>query len=333
MTKKSLLAALALGAAGALALAGCSSPAPSPSTAPSEDAGSESYRIGISQLAQHPALDAIATGFQKAFTDAGVEAEFDLQNASAEQANATTIANKFKSDKVDLVLAIATISAQTAAQAISDIPIVFAGVTDPVDAGLVESWEAPGSNVTGTSDLNPVEEQLKLIKDVQPDAKSIGIIYSSGEPNSQVQVDMAKAASEKLGLEIKESAIADSRDIAQAAEGLGDIDAIYVPTDNKIVEALESVIQFGESKKVPIYGTEDSQVERGSVASYGINYEKMGELSGRMALDILQKGEKPATMPVQTLTDLTLVINPAAAERMGLTFSEAIIARAERSVE
>ncbi|NNV09665.1 sugar ABC transporter substrate-binding protein, partial [Geobacillus sp. MMMUD3] len=159
----------------------------------------------ISQLVQHPALDAATSGFKKSFEDAGVEVDWDEQNANGEQANATSIAQNFASSDLDLVLAVATPAAQAAAQAITDKPVLFTAVTDPVEAGLVQSNEAPGGNVTGTSDLNPVADQLQLVKDVKPDAKTVGIVYSSGEVNSQVQVDLAKEAAKGMGLEIKEA--------------------------------------------------------------------------------------------------------------------------------
>ena len=168
----------------------------------------DSFSIGVSQLVQHPALDAATEGFKKSFEDAGVDVEWDVQNAQGEQANATSIAQQFASDDLDLVLAVATPAAQAAAQAISDKPVLFTAVTDAEEAGLVDSNDKPGGNVTGTSDLNPVEEQLKLVKDVKPDAKTVGIVYSSGEVNSQVQVDLAKKAAKDLDVKIKEATIA-----------------------------------------------------------------------------------------------------------------------------
>lgn len=331
-TKKSLLTILGLAAAGALALSGCSANSPGGGSTDTP-AGESEYTIGISQFVQHPALDATVAGFKKAFADAGVTATFDEQNSNADSVTATTIASKFAADKVDLVLAVATPSAQAAAQAITDIPILFTAVTEPLDAELVDSWEKPGGNVTGSSDLNPVAEQLALITQVQPDAKSVGIIYSSGEANSQVQVDLAKEAAKDLGLEIKESAIAESRDITQAADSLGDVDAIYVPTDNKITEALQTLIGFGESKQIPIYGAEVNQVQEGAIVTIGIDYEKLGEQTGKMALAILQDGKDPATMPVETLDELILAVNPAAAERMGVTLPEELTSKADVTVK
>jgi len=224
-----------------LLVSACGSPASSEGNA--AEGGTESVNIGISQIVSHPSLDATRDGFKKALADNGyVEGEtvtYDEQNAQGDQATATSIAGKFASDKKDLILAIATPTAQAAVQAIADSPILFTAVTDPVSADLVESMDAPGSNVTGTSDRNPVEEQLALVKELNPDAKSVGIVYSSGEVNSGVQVEWAKEAGKKLGLEIKEAAISNSTEVQQAAESL-DVDAFYVPTDNAVVSALES---------------------------------------------------------------------------------------------
>lgn len=173
---------------GALALASCSSDSSDSSTS-TDAAGGDSYRVGINQLVQHPALDAATTGFKEAFEEAGVDVTFDEQNANGEQGTALTISQQFASDNLDLVLAVATPAAQATAQNITDIPVLFTAVTDAVSAELVDSNEAPGGNVTGTSDIAPIEQQLELLQQLVPDAKSIGIVYASGEVNSQVQVD------------------------------------------------------------------------------------------------------------------------------------------------
>lgn len=328
--RKPLTAWGAAALAGALALSGCASDTPSGDN-------TDMITIGINQLVSHPSLDATADGFKKAFADAGyVEGEtvkFDLQNAQADQATAVTIANKFASDKVDLVLAIATPAAQASAQAITSIPVLFTAVTEPQEAGLVDSWEKPGDNVTGTSDLNPVEEQLALVKEIAPDASTVGIVYSSGEVNSAVQVDLAKKAAKGLGLTITEATISNSSEVAQAVESLGDVDAFYIPTDNAVVESLESVIQVAESKKIPLIVGEGDSVERGGLATYGLDYFDLGYQTGKMAIRILKDGEKPAEMAVETLDKISLVLNPAAAERMGVTLSDELLTRADTVLE
>ncbi|MFF2389769.1 ABC transporter substrate-binding protein [Agromyces sp. NPDC058104] len=331
MRTHSKLTGLALLAAGALALTGCAS------DGASAGASDDSISIGISQIVQHPALDATREGFKQAFADAGyVEGEditFDEQNAQGEQATATTIAAKFQTDGVDLVLAIATPTAQAAAQSIADIPVLFTAVTEPAEAGLVDSWEKPGGNVTGTSDLNPVEQQLELVTQVVPDAKTVGIVYSSGEVNSEVQVELAKEAAEKLGLEIKEATVTNSSEVAQATESLGAVDAIYIPTDNRVTEGLEAVVQIAEQKQIPLFGAEGGQVERGAIATYGIDYTELGYQTGKMAIEILENGADPAEMPVETLDELSLIVNPAAAERQGVTLPEDLVADADQTIE
>lgn len=336
MTRRSPLILGAIAAAAALALAGCAAPIetnPVPGGTDEAPVASQAFNIGINQLVSHPSLDASAEGFQQAFIDAGyIDGEtvnFDLQNAQADQATATTIATKFLGDNVDLVLAIATPAAQASVQAITNIPVLFTAVTEPLEAGLVASWEAPGDNVTGTSDMNPVAEQIALIKDLAPDATTVGIVYSSGEVNSAVQVELARAAAPALGLTLKEVTVSNASEVAQAVESLGDVDAIYVPGDNAVVEALESVIQVAETKKIPMVVAEGDSVERGGIATYGLNYYDLGYQTGQMAIRILEEGADPASMPVETLDKISLIVNQGAAERMGVELSAELLAKAD----
>lgn len=315
-------------AAAALALAGCSGGG--------GDSSSDVVDIGIMQIVEHPALDAAREGFKQALLDEGyVEGEtvrFDEQNAQGDQATATSIAGTFASGGFDMVLAIATPTAQAAAQAITDIPILITAVTEPQEAGLVDTWEAPGGNLTGTSDKNPVEEQLGLIRELVPDAATVGIVYSSGEVNSQVQVDLAQAAAAALGLELKLATIANAGEVQQAAESL-DVDAFYVPTDNNVVSALEALIQVAEAKQIPVIAAESSSVERGAIATYGLDYTKLGYQTGEMALRILKDGADPATMPIETQTELQLVVNSGAAARMGVEIPQSMLDRADQVIE
>lgn len=332
-TRRRAIALTGIAATAALALAGCSSG----DAATGGDEAAKSVTIGISQFVQHPALDASTEGFKQAFIDAGyVEGKtvtFDEQNAQADVANATTIAQKFAADGVDLVLAVATPSAQAAAQNITDIPVLFTAVTDAVEAGLVDSNDEPGSNVTGTSDLNPVKEQFDLIKEIAPDAKKVGIVYSSGEVNSEIQVALAKEAAKDLDIEIVEKTVSNASEIKQATEALGDVDAIYVPTDNVVVSAISTVVQVAEAAQIPVIGAEAGTVEGGAIATIGIDYMKLGHQTGEMAIKILQDGTDPATMAVETSNQLELVINPAAAERMGIELPAAVVDRADRVIE
>ncbi len=319
-----------LGVVGAIAaatmlLAACGNSA---STAGSQPSASKTYKVGITQIVSHPSLDASREGFKKALADAGLTIDYDEQNAQGDQATATSIATKFATDKKDLVLAIATPTSQAAAQAITDTPILFTAVTDPVAAQLVKSLDAPGGNVTGTTDLNPVAKQISLVKQLKPTATTVGIIYSSGEVNSSVQVKLAKEAAAKEGLTVKESAVSNSSEVLQGAQSLSGVDAIYVPTDNVVVSALASVIQVGESKKIPVIAGEGDSVKSGAVATYGIDYTKLGYQTGQMAVKILTQGAKPATMPVESQADVQLVINKAAAERMGVTIPDDLVKQA-----
>lgn len=317
-------------AASALVLAGCANDTGDTGDAGANGNGDQTYRIGINQLVQHPALDSATEGFKQAFADAGVEAEFNEQNANGEQATALTISQQFANDDLDLALAVATPAAQAMAQNIVDIPLLFTAVTDPVSAELVDSMEEPGGNVTGTSDAAPIDEQLELLQDLVPDAETVGIVYASGEVNSQVQVEQAEEAAGPLGLQIVTQTVTSVNEIQQAVEALGDVDVIYVPTDNMIVSGIASLVQVAEDNQIPVIAAEEGTVEGGAVATIGIDYTELGRQTGEMALRILQDGEDPATMPVETATEFTYVVNEDAAERQGVVIPENILAEAER---
>lgn len=321
---KNLMKAAALTGVAALALTACGE------SGGNDDGGGdgETYQIGITQIVSHPSLDAAREGFKSAFEEEGIEVEWDEQNAQGEQATASNIAGTFANDNKDLVLAIATPTAQAAAQAIQDKPIIFTAVTDPEEAGLVDSWDEPGGNVTGTSDMNPVKEQLELLKELDPDVQTVGIVYSSGEANSQVQVDMAKEAADELDLEIQEATVTNSSEVQQGLQSL-DVDAVYVPTDNVVVSALETVIQYGEQNQLPILAAEGDSVTRGAVATYGIDYEALGKQAGEMAIRVLQDDEDPATMAVEQQSELQLYINPEAAEAQGVEIPQSVLDRAD----
>lgn len=322
-TPTALLGATALAAT--LGLAACSE-----DSAGSDD--QDSYQIGITQIVEHPSLDAAREGFKQALTDAGLEVSYDEQNAQGDQSTATSIATTFAGDDLDLVLAIATPTAQASVQAITDVPILITAVTDPVEAGLVDSWEAPGGNVTGTSDINPVDEQLGLLADLAPDVQTVGIVYSAGEVNSQIQVDLARTAAEDLGLQIEEATVTNSSEVQQAAESLN-VDAYYVPTDNTVVSALEALLQVAESRSQPVIAADGASVERGAVATYGLDYERLGYQTGEMAVQVLTEGADPAQMPVQTLEELSLVLHTGAAERIGLELPAELVDSADTVYE
>lgn len=284
--------------------------------------------IGITQIVDHPSLNASVEGFKAALADAGYTATYDEQNAQGDVATAATIAGNFATENLDLVLAVATPTAQAAAQSITTTPVLFTAVTDPVGAGLVDSLEAPGGNLTGTSDANPVGEQLALIKELKPDATTVGIVYNSGEANSEAQVKWAKDAAGDLGLTIKEATITSSSEVQQAAESL-DVDAFYVITDNAVVSALSALIGVAETKQIPVVAAEGDSVANGAVATVGISYYDLGYQTGQMAVKVLSGEADPATMPVETQTNLEVYLNEGAAERMGVTIPQSLIDQAD----
>lgn len=327
MKRTSLIAATAVAAV--LALAGCSGSATSTdANTPASPVG-EAYSIGITQITTHTALDSAREGFKKAFEDAGIQVKYDEQNAQGDQATATSIASKFASSDLDLVLAIATPSAQAAAQSITKVPVLFTAVTDPVSAQLVNSLEAPGSNITGTTDMNPVADQISLVKEFAPKAKTLGVIYSSGEVNSEVQVELAKEAAAKDGLQVVESAVTNSAEVQQAAQDLASkVDAIYVPTDNTVVSALASVVQAAEDAKIPLIAGEANSVAQGALATYGIDYSKLGYQTGEMAIRILKEGAEPASLPVEAQKDYELTVNTTTLKALGLELPASLKDRA-----
>lgn len=305
--------------------------------AQSKAAVQSKVRIGIIQIVEHPALDAAREGFIKALEDNGFvqgkNLEIDIKVAQGDMSLARAIAAKFASDNLDLVLAIATPTAQAMASATKTIPILITAVTDPVAAGLVKSMEKPGGNVTGTTDMNPVKDQLKLIRDLVPKAKRVGIIFNSGEVNSLVQVELARKYAKELGFTLVEAVASSSGEVMSAALSLvGRVDAIYVPTDNTVVAAFEAVAQVARMNRIPVISGESSVVERGGLATIGIDYFKLGQQTGKMALRVLA-GAKPAEMPVEAQSDMALVLNLKAAKELGLSIPADILKRASRVIE
>ena len=299
--------------------------------------GEEKVKLGIIQIAEHPSLDAARKGFLDLLREQGYaegdKLVVDYQNAQGDQGNLQTIARKLVQDKSDLVLAVATPSAMMMANETAEIPILITAVTDPVSAKLVKSVEKPGTNVTGTTDLNPVRDQLQLIKDLVPTAKRIGIIYNASEINSQVQVEVADQAAPELGLELVKVTVTASSEVMQAAQSLvGKADAIYLPTDNMVISSLAAVLKVAEENKLPVITGEVSSVEKGALATIGIDYYQLGRTTGEMALRII-KGEKPQEMAIQGQSGSELILNLQAAERMGVTISEELKAKAKKVIK
>ena len=285
------------------------------------------FRIGISQFITHQSLDATREGFVDELAKQGyVEGkniEIDLQNAQGEQRNLKTISQQL-AESSDVVLAIATPSAQSLANTTQTTPVIFSAVTDPVSAKLVESREHPGGNVTGTSDQSSdaISTQINLIKKVLPKAKTIGILYTQSEPNSVVQKDEAKRLLEEKGFIVVEKTILDSNNVKVAAESLmAEVDMVFVPTDNIISSTMETVKQVSIKHKVPVFGGSTEMVAVGGLYNYGTNYEELGRQTARMLVRVL-KGEKPENIAVELPEKLELHTNQEMADALGIDISK-----------
>ncbi|MGI2823996.1 ABC transporter substrate-binding protein [Streptococcus mitis] len=285
------------------------------------------FRIGISQFITHQSLDATREGFVDELAKQGyVEGkniEIDLQNAQGEQRNLKTISQQL-AESSDVVLAIATPSAQSLANTTQTTPVIFSAVTDPVSAKLVESREHPGGNVTGTSDQSSdaISTQINLIKKVLPKAKTIGILYTQSEPNSVVQKDEAKRLLEEKGFTVVEKTILDSNNVKAAAESLmAGVDMVFVPTDNIISSTMETVKQVSIKHKVPVFGGSTEMVAVGGLYNYGTNYEELGRQTARMLIRVL-KGEKPENIAVELPEKLELHTNQEMADALGIDISK-----------
>ncbi len=285
------------------------------------------FRIGISQFITHQSLDATREGFVDELAKQGyVEGkniEIDLQNAQGEQRNLKTISQQL-AESSDVVLAIATPSAQSLANTTQTTPVIFSAVTDPVSAKLVESREHPGGNVTGTSDQSSdaISTQINLIKKVLPKAKTIGILYTQSEPNSVVQKDEAKRLLEEKGFTVVEKTILDSNNVKAAAESLmAEVDMVFVPTDNIISSTMETVKQVSIKHKVPVFGGSTEMIAVGGLYNYGTNYEELGRQTARMLIRIL-KGEKPENIAVELPEKLELHTNKEMADALGIDISK-----------
>jgi putative ABC transport system substrate-binding protein len=285
-------------------------------------------KLSIVQIVEHPALDAARQGFLEVLKANGYEEgknlTVDYKNAQGDQPTLNLIAGKFASDKPNLILAIATPSAQAIAAATKDIPVLITAVTDPVAAKLVNSMEKPGTNITGTTDMNPIKDQLSLLQKLVPQAKKVGVIYNAGEVNSQVQVQIVKEVAAGLGLSIIEATVASSADVLQAAQSLvGRVDVVYIPGDNTVVSSIQAVLQVTDKNKIPVISAESSVVDSGGLATIGINYKNLGMQTGEMAVKIL-KGAKPQDMPIEAQKNFDTVINKTSVNLLGITVPDDI---------
>ncbi len=280
------------------------------------------FKIGISQFVEHPALDSAREGFLEGLSEEGFvvgeNLEVNLENAQADFSTTQTIAQKFKGQNLDLVLAIATPNAQSAAGVLTDTPLVITAVTDPVAAGLVEDLVDKSKPITGTTDMNPVAKQLELIKEFVPEAQNIGILYNSGEVNSVVQVDIAKKAASEMGLNIVEGTVTNTSEVTLAASSVvGKVDAIYLPTDNTIASAVPSIMKIAGENDVPVFAAEKGQVENGAIATRGIDYFTLGKETGKIAARVLN-GEDPASIPITGSQNLQLIVNKQSVQDFNL---------------
>lgn len=289
--------------------------------------------IGVIQYMEHAAMDEAYNGFISALEDEGYtegkKIKIDFKNAQGDIPTAQTISKQFVSNQVDMIFAIATPAAQSAYNATKDIPILITAVTDPVEVGIANSWEASGTNVTGTSDLTPVERQMELIKTIVPNAKNIGVIYTTSEANSEIQVSMAEAAAKELGFTITRVGVTSVNDIPLAVSSIIDkVDVMYTPTDNLVANAMPVLWNACVDKKIPVFAGEEGMTKAGGIATEGIDYYQLGYETGLMAVEVLE-GKAPSEMPIKTLQNTTLIVNQTNADQIGLVIPDSILQEAE----
>ena len=291
-------------------------------------------KVGVIQLAEHLALDRAYEGFVEGLAEEGFKdgenISIELANAQGDQSNLSTISQNFVSGGKDLVCAIATPAAVSIASNTTTIPIVGTAITDYVAAGLAQSNEAPGKNITGTSDLADLASQMELIQKVMPDLKTLGIIYSSAEENSRVQVNIIKDLAAKAGIQVVEQTVSNVNDIQQqASELVKKVDAVYAPTDNIISSAMPNLIGITDEAKIPVFCAEAAQVEKGALATRGIDYKALGVQTGKMAARILRGEAKPETMAIESAENYKVTVNKKAAEKLGITLPAELLKDAD----
>lgn len=296
--------------------------------------GDDVYTIGINQIVQHGALDSAREGFieglaEKGYVD-GDNIKIDYQNAQNDISISQTISQQFVSSKVDMIFAVATPSVQSAYNATKDIPIVFTAVTDPVAAEVAADWKSSGNNITGTSDMVPVDEQLDLLLQLSPEVKTVGVIYNTSEANSLIQVDELKAQAEKLNLEVREISVTNVGEINQnLTAAINDVDALYVPTDNTIASAYELVANICADKGVPMLCAEEAGVDAGGLCAIGIDYFKLGKEAAYKAVEIIE-GKAPSDIEITTLSDMSIKINTDTAEKLNITIPANLDEKADK---
>jgi putative ABC transport system substrate-binding protein len=305
--------------------------------APLASVAAEQKSVAVTAIVEHPALDAVRDGVRDALAQAGYESgknlKWQYQSAQGNTGTAAQIARKFIGDQPDVIVAIGTPSAQAVVAGSKRIPLAFSAVTDPVEAQLVKSWEASGTNVTGVSDLLALDKQMELVKQIVPDATRIGMVYNPGEANSVVVVKQLKELLPSLGMTLVEAAAPRSVDVGSAARSLvGKVDAIYTSTDNNVVSAYESLVKVGNDARIPLIASDTDSVKRGAIAAIGVNYRDLGVQTGRIVVRILE-GEKPGDIAPETSQNLQLFVNQSAAQKQGVTLSPALLDAAAEVIQ
>lgn len=291
--------------------------------------------IGVLQFVSHPSLDLIYKGFVEELEREGYKDKetihIDFQNGQADQSKLSSMSQQLISKKSDALVGIATPAAQALANQTTDIPIILGAISDPKAAGLVKDNNHPGGNITGVSDQSPVEAQVKLMKELLPTLKTIGVIYSSAEDNSQSQVDRFKTVAQKEGLTVKTYAVPSTNEISQMTHVMtGEVDAIYTPTDNTIANGFQTIVSIADEANIPIFPSVDTMVEEGGIATIGINQYDLGVQTAKMVVDVITKKKSPSDTPIYTFQTGDLVINEEKAQKLGITIPKTIKEEAKK---
>ncbi|MEG3298771.1 tryptophan ABC transporter substrate-binding protein [Streptococcus suis] len=303
----------------------------------SQSASSEKVKIGVLQFVTHDSLDEIYKGIKAGLEEGGYSTtdnlEIDFMNAEADQSQVQTMSKKLVDNGNELLIGIATPAAQGLANATTELPIIMGAVTDPVGANLVTDLKNPGGNITGVSDQTPVADAVSLIKEITPNAKTIGILYSSNEDNSKIQVAEFKAAAEEAGYTVLEYAVASSNEIAATVEvATSKADVLFTPVDNTVASAFSTVVSVANKTKTPIFTSVEDMVEGGGIASVTLSQYDLGVATGKMAAKILD-GANPEDTPVQIFNEGTVVVNQKVAKELGITLSDDVISKASKVIE
>ncbi|HEM3500308.1 tryptophan ABC transporter substrate-binding protein [Streptococcus suis] len=303
----------------------------------SQSASSEKVKIGVLQFVTHDSLDEIYKGIKAGLEEGGYSItdnlEIDFMNAEGDQSQVQTMSKKLADNGNELLIGIATPAAQGLANATTELPIIMGAVTDPVGANLVTDLKNPGGNITGVSDQTPVADAVSLIKEITPDAKTIGVLYSSNEDNSKIQVAEFKAAAEEAGYTVLEYAVASSNEIAATVEvASSKADVLFTPVDNTVASAFSTVVSVANKTKTPIFTSVEDMVEGGGIASVTLSQYDLGVATGKMAAKILD-GANPANTPVQIFNEGTVVVNQKVAKELGITLSDDVISKASKVIE